>query len=306
MKPYISADIGGSHITSAAVDPQTRKLISGTHSEKKVDSSADADDILGKWASCISETISKAGGAEGIGIAMPGPFDYFNGVSLIKGVHKFDSLYGVNVAEALQRSLNADIPVRFINDAIAFAIGEAWAGEAKDFKKAVAITLGTGFGSAFLDDGLPILEGKTVPDKGFVYNLPYRDGIADDHFSTRWFVDTFKTVTGISVTGVKDIADLAKQGDTSALDIFREFGTRLGRFLYPLLSRFEAGILVIGGNIANAGDLFIPAIQNIFESENLPTEIKVSGLKEEAALLGAAHLIDNDYFQKIKPLLKLM
>jgi glucokinase len=85
-----------------------------------------------------------------------------------------------------------------------------------------------------------------------------------------------------------------------------EFGTLLGRFLYPLLSRLDAGVLVIGGNIANAGDLFIPAIQNIFESEDLHTEIKVSGLKEEAALLGAAHLIDNDYFQKIKPLLELM
>lgn len=306
MKPYISADIGGSHISSAAVDPQTRQLLPGTITEVKVDSSSDADDILGKWASCLSDTIKKAGSAEGIGIAMPGPFDYSNGISLIKGVHKFDSLYGINVAASLKKLLKTDIPVRFINDATAFAIGEAWAGDAKEFKKVLAITLGTGFGSAFLDDGIPVLEGDSVPETGCVYHLPYKNGIADDYFSTRWFVNTFNAGTGSKVKGVKEIADLANEGDKTALKIFNEFGTGLGEFLLPWLAGFECEVLVIGGNIANAGGLFIPAMQNVFEAGSLQTEIRTSRLKEEAALLGAAHLVDDSYYKKIEPLLKLM
>jgi len=306
VKPYISADIGGSHITSAAVDPQTRQLLPGTFSEVKVDSSSDAGSILGKWADCLSETIEKAGSVQGIGIAMPGPFDYYNGISLIKGVHKFDSLYGMNVADILKQRMKTDISVRFINDATAFAIGEAWAGTAKGFRKVLAITLGTGFGSAFLDDGIPVLEGRSVPEMGCVYHLPYKNGIADDYFSTRWFVNTFNENTGLGVTGVKEIAESAGKNDKAAIDIFKEFGTGLGEFLAPWLLKFEVQVLVIGGNIANAGPLFIPGLKEVFAFNDLQTEIRISELKEKAALLGAAHLVDDAYYRKIEQLLKQM
>ena len=35
-----------------------------------------------------------------IGIAIPGPFDYVNGICLIKGVAKYENLYGFNIADA--------------------------------------------------------------------------------------------------------------------------------------------------------------------------------------------------------------
>lgn len=131
MEPYISVDIGGSHITSSAVDPERRRILPGTISEVKIDSKGSAEGIIAGWVECLKNTITKAGGLEGIGLAMPGPFDYQNGVSLIKGVNKFDNLYGINVGQALKEKLELEpeIPVRFINDATAFAIGEAWAGK---------------------------------------------------------------------------------------------------------------------------------------------------------------------------------
>ena len=308
MKPYISADIGGSHISSAAVDPGSRKIIPGTNSEVEVDSKAGADEIINHWADCLRGSIEKAGAVKGIGLAMPGPFDYFNGISLIKGVNKFDNLYGVDVRFALKEALGLDenTSVRFINDATAFAIGEAWAGKARGYKKMMAITLGTGFGSAFLDDGIPVLEGESVPETGCVYHLPYKNSIADDYFSTRWFVNTFNERTGASVTGVKDIAVLAADGDTAAVDIFKEFGQNLGDFLHEWIKRFGTQILIIGGNIANAGGLFIPVLNDVLSSNGLTIDIEISELKETAALLGAGHLVDDKYYKKIGPLLKLM
>ena len=46
-----------------------------------------------------------------------------------------------------------------MNDASAFAVGEAWAGSASDFNRSLSITLGTGFGSAFISNHIPIVDG---------------------------------------------------------------------------------------------------------------------------------------------------
>ena len=59
-------------------------------------------------------------------------------------------------------------------------------------KKSLSITLGTGFGSAFISDRIPIVDGPLVPKIGCVYHLPYRDGIADDYFSTRGLLGRYK------------------------------------------------------------------------------------------------------------------
>jgi glucokinase len=308
MKPYISADIGGSHITCVAVDPESKHIIEGTYAEKDVDSNGPADDIINAWADCLQESINKAGGLSGIGLAMPGPFDYTNGISKIKGVQKFDNLYDVDIKRALSEALELplDCPVRFVNDATAFAMGEAWAGKAAPYKKMMAITLGTGFGSAFLEEGVPVLEGETVPDMGCVYHLPYQESIADDYFSTRWFVNSFNAQTGASVAGVKEIADLANSGDAQAVALFKLFGSNLAEFLGEWMRKFGVECLVIGGNISNAGKLFIPTMKTNLDESGLKPDIFVSELKEDAALLGAAHLVEDTYYGRIEPLLKLM
>ena len=46
----------------------------------------------------------RSGNIGGIGIAIPGPFDYGNGISLIKDLEKYESLYGTNIKETLERN----------------------------------------------------------------------------------------------------------------------------------------------------------------------------------------------------------
>ena len=239
---------------------------------------------------------------------MPGPFDYFNGISKIKGVDKYDSLYGVNIREAVRKalSLHADCPIRFVNDATAFGMGEAMGGLAGQYKRVMVITLGTGFGSAFLHNGLPVLEGSSVPQSGCVYHLPYQEGIADDYFSTRWFVNTFNALSRAPVKGVKEIARLANGGDTTAIQLINRFGNNLAVFLVEWIKKFGVEALIIGGNISNAGALFIPQMKQVFSAGKLSTRIGLSQLKEDAALSGAAHLVDDTYYHQIAPLLKLM
>ena len=238
---------------------------------------------------------------------MPGPFDYVNGICLIKGVPKYEKLYGTNVGVAISQALGLpqDIPVRFMNDASSFAVGEAWAGKAAYSSRSMAITLGTGLGSAFIADKIPVVTGDMVPDLGCVYHISFRDGIADDYFSTRWFTKKYKERTGRESKGVKDIAEEA-ESDNRIRNIFIEFGASLAAFLSPYLIKFGADVLVLGGNISRAYDLFGPALEDEMKRQKCNTIPLLSELKEDAALLGSAYLLDDSFWSAVKGSLQYM
>lgn len=304
----VGVDIGGSHISCAAVNIYTRELIPGSVQKEKLNNHAQADSIFESWGKAIQKTIDFAGGQEkilGIGFAMPGPFDYKNGTALMdKSVAKYENLYGLNVGDELKRLLMLPdtLPFRYLNDALAFAVGECWIGTASGFRNVVAVTLGTGFGSAFLMDGIPVIEGERVPGKGYVYNIPYENGIADDYFSTRWFIAEFKKRTGIQCDGVREIVD-NKSEAVKVKQLFHEFGNNIGNFLVPLLSNFNAGCLVIGGNISGAYSLFGSSMENALKKRNIIIPVLVSEYMESAAVAGSARLLDEKFRGKIEPVI---
>ena len=311
MKKHFSigVDIGGSHITCAAIDLDEKEIIRDTIAERPVDNKGTAGEIIDRWSETLAETLEGAGkeNFKGIGFAMPGPFDYVNGICLIKGVPKYENLYGTNVGVAISQSLGLpqDIPVRFMNDASSFAVGEAWAGKAADSSRLMAITLGTGLGSAFIADKIPVVTVDMVPDLGCVYHISFRDGIADDYFSTRWFTKKYKERTGRESKGVKDIAEEA-ESDNRIRNIFIEFGASLAAFLSPYLIKFGADVLVLGGNISRAYDLFGPALEDEMKRQKCNTIPLLSELKEDAALLGSAYLLDDSFWSAVKGSLQYM
>jgi len=305
----IGVDIGGSHISCAAVDLKSFMILNETRTERAVDNKAEASKIIGVWVQALSDVIKKIppGSLRGIGFGMPGPFDYVKGISYIKGVAKYENLYGCNVNNAIADNLGfpGDFPVRFMNDVSTFAVGEALVGKAAKAERSMAITLGTGFGSAFIANRIPIVDGPEVPKLGCVYHLPYGDNIADDYFSTRWFIGRYKKLTGIELSGVKEFAALAGT-DRIVTDLFTEFGTDLGVFLAPWLKKFRAEIVVVGGNISHAYSLFGDIFENSLKKEGCSCKVALSELKEDAAFIGAAYLLDETFWKDIQHALPLM
>ena len=90
------------------------------------------------------------------------------------------------------------------------------------------------------------------------------------------------------------------------LDIFKEFGTNLGSFLAPWLKRFDTGILIMGGNISHAWNLFGKETEEALRKEGCETITAISELKEDAALLGSACLLDEEFWKAVQPALALM
>jgi glucokinase len=306
----IGCDVGGSHITAAAIDLKTGSLINETLTTQKVDNQASSDEILENWSIAIKKSISKTSQDKllGIGMAMPGPFDYEKGIALFTGENaKFQGLNGINVTQGLNEKLALPngVDIRFMNDATAFAVGEAWQGKAARSSRSVSITLGTGFGSAFIDNGIPVVERADVPKLGCVWHLAFKKSIADDYFSTRWFIKRFAEKSGWDMAGVKEIADRVP-ADPRAMEVFTEFGQNLGEFLGPWLKLFGADTLVMGGNISAAYKLFGPNLEEVLKQQQLKVSVCISELKENAALIGSARLFENNFWNGIKPLLSKM
>lgn len=305
----IGIDIGGSHISCAAVDIESYKILEETRTERAVDNKAEASRIISVWVQAISDVIKKLppDSLKGIGFGMPGPFDYVKGISYIKGVAKYEKLYGCNVKNAVADNLGFSdgFPIRFMNDVSTFAVGEALIGKASKFRRSMSVTLGTGLGSAFISDRIPIVDGPDVPRLGCVYHLPYGDNIADDYFSTRWFLRQYKKLTGKELKGVKEFASLAEK-DKIVMDLFVEFGTKLGNFLAPWLKKFNAEIVVVGGNISHAYSLFGEIFENSLKNEGCTCKVALSELKEDAAFIGAAYLLDETFWRDIQHALPLM
>ena len=273
-------DIGGSHITAARVDLEHRKIVPGTLARLQLDPHASAAAIISIW----SKAIRQAQGGEPlskIGMAMPGPFDYAKGISLIQNQNKYDALYGLNVKQLLAQALM--IPPENIllqNDAACFLQGEAFAGAASGFDHSIGITLGTGLGSALFRHG----HAESLD----LWNTPFRESIAEDYLSTRWFVRRYAALTGKHVRGVKELVTLVEQED-AARQVFDEFTGNLESFLQSIIQQQASQSLVIGGNIAHAYALFEKAV--LRTQEKCPgVQIQKAELGETAAVLGAASL----------------
>lgn len=280
MALVLGVDIGGSHVTAALIDLETRTIVDGSLKRKTVDATASAEKILAEWCDVMLETYKTTKGApEKIGIAMPGPFDYEEGICLIKDQDKFKALYKMHIKEnlAARLKISAD-SIRFINDAASFLQGEVFCGAVKDVDHVLGLTLGSGLGSA------RCIGGRA--HDADLWKSPFKEGIAEDYLSTRWFLKRYQELTGKSIAGVKE---LIQEGAARYIEqIFSEFSQNLALFLIPYIKTYQSKAVVFGGNISNAHALFFPALNDILIQNNIQIEITTSQLNEEASLIGAA------------------
>lgn len=276
----LGVDIGGSHITAAALGLHDRQILEKSYTRKHLDALSTKETILKTWKNAIFETWTKAGLKETkIGIAMPGPFDYEAGISYMLDNNKFQALYELNVKEALAWELGIDpSDIVFNNDASCFLAGEVFGGVARNYKKILGITLGTGLGSSIYDHGI-------VRDAN-LWEMPFRNGIAEDYISSRWFLGRYEELTGKKIADVKTLCTLT-EGKELVEEIFTEFSDALGSFLTAFQKKGNADAIVIGGNISKAADRFLAHVVDFMKSNGEEVPILISTFNEHAALVGA-------------------
>jgi len=225
----------------------------------------------------ISATLPEK--ASAISFAFPGPADYKSGI--IGDLPNFTAFSGgVPLGPMLEDHFG--IPVFINNDGNLFAYGEALAGylpwlndqlkqsgSIKQFQNLVGFTLVTGFGSGIVM-GDTMMLGHTTGGAEIHNTLnafdPNRN--AEESVSTRAIQRVYAEVAGVpfdSSLMPKEIYEIAKgrapgEGvQEAARESFNSFGRSLGNSIANTLSLFD-GIVVLGGGITAAWDLFAPVM----------------------------------------------
>ncbi|QHT70682.1 ROK family protein [Rhodocytophaga rosea] len=306
-KYYVGLDIGGSHIAAGIVQVGTVQTITQFPVLTQLINSADrAEVILEQWsktieAICRDHNISAL---NGIGFAMPGPFQYEKGIAAIESLHKYDDLFGLNIRTMLVNQLSSQLAmqasqVEFVNDAHGFLLGAVQAnGWKKD--KVLAVTIGTGLGGGFYSDGQARIEGPGIPEGGFLYYQPFKEGIAEDYISTRWLLNRFNALKGSTLQNVKQLVDYYP-ADAITYKVFTEFGTHLAQFLTPVIESFQPDQIIFGGNIMKAYGYFKEAFLQTLKQTSYTYQIHMTDNTSSLAIRGAVQgLIEKDKEQHSK------
>ncbi len=288
----IGLDIGGSHVASAVFTTNRTGSNEFIVHHQPLDANASAVAIVQQISTVIQGALGNEHKPAAVGIAMPGPFNYEAGISEIAGVGgKFASTFGLHVGEALKTfaALPKGSGLVFANDAHCFGVGANATMNPKS-KRNICLTLGTGFGSAFLENGILLPKSKWITDSGYLYNQPYFESIADDYFSTRWFLQEYYRTCGTQIESVKALAAHAAE-DACAQLVFKQFGRNLAQFLQPWIKKFECDGLIIGGNIVKAWSLFGEEFMEALKHPDVLIPELVLVTDTEACIIAGAALL---------------
>jgi glucokinase len=276
----IGLDVGGTSLKSAIVISDG-SILKDTFRKVPIDSQGTTESIIDTFIQALQPHLRRAEDlrleVSGMGIGMPGPFDYERGVSLMN--RKFGAIYGLNLRHALcgRLRLQGDFLIKFENDAWTFLRGEAWLGAARGYQRIIGLTLGTGLGSAFMVGNRLVSDGPGVPPYAWVGGMPYEDGIVEDKITRNWIISRYEELSRRKHRDL-DVKAIAMRGakyrDKASLQTFEEMGRRLGQVLRPIVSEFEAECLVLGGQISKSFPLFSNPLRK--ELQSVPTLRKIT------------------------------
>lgn len=279
----LGVDVGGSHITTGIVDLDQKTLLSPSIRRKKISAHEGVSYIISAWSETMRESILSSGLTQvRIGMALPGPFDYEKGISYIRGLDKYDALYGQPVKALLAEALGiSETDIQMKNDAGCFLQGEIFSGAASGETKCIGLTIGTGIGTAKTVNG--------IGEDADRWHTPFRESIAENYLSTRWFVARYRELFGKEVRDVKSLCEQMKE-EPGIQAIFDEFAENLSTFLVTFIGEEQPNLIILGGNITHADQYFLPVVIQNLQKKNIHIPIRKSILGEHAALIGSAGL----------------
>jgi glucokinase len=249
-------DVGGTFIKSGVMTADS-VLVDGTQQTVAIDSDGSKEDIINSLTEAVRQGISLVEYygyiPAGIGICMPGPFNYNTGVSGM--VHKFAAIKDIPLKEVIAESIPGyDLPIVFGHDVNTQLYGEMCGGNAQGFDNVCLVALGTGLGFSMANDG-KILQTATGGPLVSIWNLPYNGGILEDYASKRGFYNTWEIVTGQkpdeSLT-VAAMGGLAAGGDAIALEVFSRVGKFIAMNIKEKLVEYNINCLLFGGQISRS------------------------------------------------------
>jgi len=274
--------------------------------------------ILGRVCTLIEKMLDEnqldANQLHGIGIGVPGPVDFSIGTLVSPPIMPGWDRYPV--IETIQQWFpTATVVVD--NDVNVMALGETYHGAGKGVDNLIFIKIGTGIGAGILCEG-KIYRGtngcagdighigvdKNGPlchcgNKGCLEAVAAGPAIAERSLEA---AQTGKSPILLKkyedhgqVLTAEDVGAAAREGDAYAIESIRESGQNIGDVLAGLVNFYNPGMVVIGGGVANLGNLLLSSIRQAVLHRSLPLATKdlhivFSKIGPDAGVIGAINL----------------
>ena len=286
-------DIGGTKCAALVAEWDGENVRVLDKVRLKTDTSIPASEMIHRLIDAADGILTKK--PEAIGISSGGPLDSERGV--IMSPPNLPGWDNVEIVGMMERHYG--VKARLLNDANACAVAEWKFGAGRGTKNMVFLTFGTGLGAGLILDGRlyngtngnagevghvrldedgPVGFGKAGSFEGFCSG----GGIA--RLAWKMALDGVKNNTppayyreGMTQSDVSamTVAEAAKQGDITALEVYRISAERLGRGLAIIVDVLNPERIVIGSVFARSQELFLDTMQAVLKEEALSCALDV-------------------------------
>jgi predicted NBD/HSP70 family sugar kinase len=263
----------------------------------------DAEAGLDAAAELVSTLLSDAGVAVdsviGAGVAMSGPVDRDTG--MVSSATILPSWVGIDVASWLHERLGVQVEIE--NDANLGALAESVLGAGRGAREMAYVMLSSGIGGGLILEGRLYRGARgvageighvTVDDNGQMCRCGSR-GCLETMVGASALTEQLRRSHGDQITLERMIA-LAREGDPPCRRVIADAGDTVGRAAAAFCNNFNPERIVVGGELALAGELLLGPMRESISRHAIPAAaeeltVVAGALGDRAELMGALALV---------------
>lgn len=296
----IGIDLGASHVTLLIANTAAHVLY---EREEPLDITAGPQVVLEKINSLVQAGLNESGiswdAILAIGVGVPGPIDAHSGSVISPPI--MPGWHGYPIRAALEERWKRAVSLN--NDAELGAVGEWAFGAGRGERYLAYIKVGTGVGAGLLLDG-KIYRGATgsAGEIGHITideNGPqctcgnygcveaYAGGRAIARAAREAVQKGMRTqLSSLPLEKITalEVANAARRGDFLAQQIIARAGEHLGIAIAGVVNLFNPTTIIIGGGVAQIGDLYLDPVRKTVQKRSLPASART--VRITTALLG--------------------
>ncbi|OKK04668.1 transcriptional regulator [Streptomyces sp. CB03234] len=296
----IGVDFGHTHLRVAVGNLAHQVL---AEESEPLDVDASSEEGFGRAEALVKRLIAATGIGQdkvvGVGLGVPGPIDVSSGT--LGSTSILPGWTGINPSEELSGRLG--VPVYVDNDANLGALGELVWGGGRGVKDLAYIKVASGVGAGLVIDG-QIYRGPggtageighiTLDESGPVCRCGNR-GCLETFTAARYVLPLLQPSHGADLT-MERVVQLAREGDPGCRRVIGDVGRHIGSGVANLCNLLNPSRVVLGGDLAEAGELVLGPIRESVSRYAIPSaarhlSVAPGALGGRAEVLGALALV---------------
>ena len=316
------ADLGATSIDVAVTTLDGRII---AHIDEPADIAAGPEPVLDRVDELFAELSASRrrlpGALWGVGVGLPGPVEFLTGRPISPSI--MPGWDGYPVRQRFGARYGA--PVWVDNDVNVLALGEWRSGVAAGHRDVVVVKIGTGIGAGIIGDGrlhrgaqgsagdvghIHVSDDRTVicrcGNTGCLESFAGGEAIGRDGEAAARAGRSERLAAVLDARGTvtaEDVARAASFGDPVAVELLQGAGRRVGLMLASVVNFFNPSLVVIGGGVAQSGDVLLAAIREVVYGRGLPLAtrdllVQRSSLGSLAGVIGGSAMVVDQLFSR--------